>query len=266
MSAENGQGLILFTASHELVHMIREYSPEMYQELADFLVQKYNEKGIPVRTLVLREMAKITNLTYDEALEEVIANSCESFLRDTHLNGKAAELYKSNPSLATKIRDYLHDLLSRLKKWYAGLTPQSVEGRTVAAMRDEIQHAHDLFVQGINQASQKRLNAKKAATEGGVKLMEREQSLPDKLAAYTAFYELSESGKQETIDVLNRLANGEPVSLDQVNDLELFVNAFSRRGELNETIKINTPQRERLRREIQNKIEKLGSAVEKTAK
>ncbi|WP_407382886.1 hypothetical protein, partial [Ruminococcus sp.] len=163
-SGTNGQGLILFTASHELVHMIREYSPEMYQELADFLVEKYNQKGISVRTLVLREMAKSTNLNYDEALEEVIANSCESFLCDVHLNDKAAELYRSKPTLANKIRDYLHDLLSRLKKWYAGLTPQSVEGRTVAAMRDEIQHVHDLFIQGINQASKNRLNV--AASEG----------------------------------------------------------------------------------------------------
>lgn len=30
----------------------------------------------------MEEMGKSTNLTYDEALEEVIAGSCESFLLD----------------------------------------------------------------------------------------------------------------------------------------------------------------------------------------
>lgn len=88
----------------------------------------------------------------------------------------------------------------------------------------------------------------------------------EKLSSNSLFIELSESGKQETIDVLTQLANGKAVPLERVNALELFENAFSRRGELNETININTPQRKQLRKDILDKIEKLGSVVEKNGK
>ncbi len=108
----NGEGLILFTASHELVHMIREGSPEDFKALADFLVQSYSEKGTDINDLIRAEMAKSTNLTRDEAYEEVIADAYESFLRDTLINGKSQTLYRENPTLWTKIKNAL-TLISR---------------------------------------------------------------------------------------------------------------------------------------------------------
>lgn len=106
----------------------------------------------------------------------------------------------------------------------------------------------------------------KTAEKGSTREQGRTETLRERLISYPAFNELSESGKQETIDILLKLANGQSISSTRVNSMELFVNAFSRRGELNETININTAQREHLRKEVRNKIEKLGSAVENNGK
>ena len=48
----NGEGLILYTASHELIHLMRAQAPTEFKALADFLVKEYNEKGKSVDALV----------------------------------------------------------------------------------------------------------------------------------------------------------------------------------------------------------------------
>lgn len=147
----NGEGLILFTASHELVHMIREGSPEDFKALADFLVKNYSEKGVDINDLIRAEMAKSTNLTYDEAYEEVIAESCESFLRDTLINGKAKALYQENPNLWTKIKNALKKIIDRLK----GMNPQSEASKKALQLGvDKLEQAYDLWTKGIVNAAE----------------------------------------------------------------------------------------------------------------
>lgn len=151
----NGEGLILFTASHELVHMIREGSPEAFQELADSLVKNYAEQGVNINDLVLKEMSKSTNLTRDEAFEEVIAESCETFLRDTHLNDKAQELYKQNPTLWSRIREALKRIINSIKEAYAVARPQSEEARiTNRADIETLEKAYDLWTKGIIKSAE----------------------------------------------------------------------------------------------------------------
>ena len=72
---------------------------------APFLVENDAKKGVDVNKLVLKEMTRSTNLNDDQAFEEVIAQSCESFLRDIHLSDKAEQLYKTDKGLATKIKN-----------------------------------------------------------------------------------------------------------------------------------------------------------------
>lgn len=172
----NGEGLILFTAAHEIVHMIREGSPESFKALADFLVENYAKKGVDVNKLVLKEMTRSTNLNYDAAYEEVIAQSCESFLRDIHLSDKAEQLYKTDKGLATKIKNILNRILNALKKWYGVAKPQSVEANYVLEMKDALSEAYDKYIAGIRAASENLRNMEKPADDGGAKLQARSGS------------------------------------------------------------------------------------------
>lgn len=165
----NGEGLILFTAAHEIVHMIREGSPESFKALADFLVENYAKKGVDVNKLILKEMTRSTNLNYDAAYEEVIAQSCESFLRDIHLSDKAEQLYKTDKGLATKIKNILNRILNAVKKWYGVAKPQSVEANYVSEMKDALSEAYDRYIAGIRAASENLRNIEKPAVKGGAK-------------------------------------------------------------------------------------------------
>ena len=162
----NGEGLILFTASHELVHMIREGSPEDFKALSDFLVQNYAEQGVDINDLVRKEMARSTNLTRDQALEEVIAESCETFLRDTTLNDKAQELYKQNPTLWSRIREALKRIVDAVKQWYAVAKPQSEEARiTMRADVETLKNAYDLWTKGIIKSAENLRNMERESTD-----------------------------------------------------------------------------------------------------
>ena len=162
----NGEGLILFTASHELVHMIREGSPEDFKALSDFLVQNYSKQGVDINDLVRKEMARSTNLTRDQALEEVIAESCETFLRDTTLNDKAQELYKQNPTLWSRIREALKRIVDAVKQWHSVARPQSEEARiTMRADVETLENAYDLLIKGIIKSAENLRNMENNRTD-----------------------------------------------------------------------------------------------------
>ena len=176
--------LILFTMSHELVHMIREGSPEDYKALADFFVSKYAEKGIDVDDLVrlkmeeygapkylaMKEMGKSTNLTYDEALEEVIADSCESFLLDLADAKRGAEisqqLKKENPTLWDRIKDALYNILQRVRNAYRLAKPQSREAQIIAQMKDIIEPAYEIYVRGYTNSARNLRNTEGSRQSG----------------------------------------------------------------------------------------------------
>ena len=144
-----GKDTVLFTAAHELTHFIAEWSPDKFKVFANFLVKNYERKGINVNQIVEERMqtaeANGRELDYDTAFEEVIADSCESFLRDSHLADRLVELAKADMTLFEKIKSYIKGLLEKVKKAYAGLLPDSKEGRFVLEMKESLEQLHDMW-------------------------------------------------------------------------------------------------------------------------
>ena len=152
-----GHDTILFTAAHELTHMIRRWSPEKFKVFADFLMEKYGKQGKSVSELVRAQMTKAKEngrtLTFDEAYEELVADSCESFLADGDAIAKIAELKAKDKSLWKKIKDYLTKLVARIKAAYEGLEPDSKEGKFVTSLLDSAEELRDLWVEAVVDAS-----------------------------------------------------------------------------------------------------------------
>ena len=147
-----GQDTILFTAAHELTHFIKEWSPLKFRKFANFLIENYAKHGQPIDELIKKKIASSKKsstyskpLTYDQAFEEVVADSCETFLRDSRLTEKLTELAKADMTLFERIKLYINDLLEKLKKAYAGLTPDSREGKIVLDMKDCIEELHNMW-------------------------------------------------------------------------------------------------------------------------
>ena len=159
-----GKGTILFTAGHELAHEIREWSPESFKTFADFLAEKYTAKGESFDALIRAKMQQL-DLTYDEAYEEVVADSCESFLIDSNLIENVEELSKRDMNLANKIKDFLKKLLQKVREVYKKFSPDSYEGKYVREMRDSLSELHGKWIQGIKNATENLNNAKTETTK-----------------------------------------------------------------------------------------------------
>ncbi len=102
--------------SHELTHWLQEYAPEEYEALRQFIVNDIIEKrgADAFERLVQQQMnwEKGRLLSRDKAIDEIVANACQTMLRDSKA---ITELAQQNKSLAEKIRDFIQDLIDRIK-------------------------------------------------------------------------------------------------------------------------------------------------------
>lgn len=157
-AGNDGQGTMIFTAAHELTHFIRQWSPAKFKVFADFLFEQYGKKGQDVNQLIREQIQKAANngrsISWDEAYEEVIADSCETFLRDSKASEKIAALREKDTGLANKIKSFLGQMLAKMRKLMAdlGLTPETKEGKMVAEMTDSLQKLYDLWTDALADA------------------------------------------------------------------------------------------------------------------
>ena len=134
-AGQDGEGTILITASHELTHFIKYWSPKKFKTFAEFLYEQYGKNDIPLEAYVRDKIRKAAKngrtLSYEVAYEEVVADSCEMMLIDI-LNNKNEEnlqkLLTKDKSLFEKIKDFFADLFKRIKAVYEGVDPRARGG------------------------------------------------------------------------------------------------------------------------------------------
>jgi hypothetical protein len=161
-AGEKGEGTMLFTVAHELTHFIKAWSPAKFKVLANFLVEQYGKKGMSVEELVRRQMANMkangrTNVTYEKAFEEFVADSMQTMLTSGNVIESLAEIKRRDEGLWNKIKEFFTDLVEHLKKVvnaYSEFAPDTVEGQTVAEMTDVIEQLEKLFTEGLVDASE----------------------------------------------------------------------------------------------------------------
>ena len=107
--------------------------------------------------------------TYDDAFEEVIADSCESLLRDAALSEKAEQIYKKSPETANAFVRFFKKIIEKIKYYYSGIHPQSQEGRIVSEWKDSLNERLQLFIDGVNAAARNLSNKENSTNDGGVK-------------------------------------------------------------------------------------------------
>lgn len=150
----DGAGTMIFTASHELVHLIRDRSAKNFEALAGFLADAY---GSDMDTLVEKQMDTARNngrtISRDTAFEEVVASSMETMLTDKAVIQKLQQLRNRNRSVWQTIRDYFVGLVQKIRKVYKGLTPESEESNMAKSMLDKAVELRRLFMDGLEAAA-----------------------------------------------------------------------------------------------------------------
>ena len=196
---------VLLTASHELTHFIQEYNPAQYEQLRDFVVERLMEaENVDLDALVQRHQKNQPELSYDEALDEVVADGCQMMLKDSQA---AAQLAKKNRSLAGNIRSWLRKWVKRLQETMRGLTAQKPEAQALTRYAKELQKIWDDALVGaarnLQQSEAETASGEEAASTRG------KASARDGESAAQVRYEVRESKDKDIVSVKQQLKASE---------------------------------------------------------
>ena len=140
------ESAVLLTAAHELTHYIRENNAEGYAQLRDFVTRHLIEDGVDIEALAEQKAARENGLlSMDEAVEEVIADSCEMMLEDTQLPELMA---KENPGLYEQIREWIANFAEKLRKAFTGVEARHAEAKAMMQYADELSRIWDSALAG----------------------------------------------------------------------------------------------------------------------
>ena len=184
-----GDYSIVQTAGHELTHFIRERNEEGYQALKNFLLKKYKGAGgreAIYALVVARQEAARNNkekpreLIYDEALEEVVAESCQNMLKDT---SAIQELAKQNKTLFEYIKEWIEGFVRSIKEAFKGVDKISAEYEWLTAIMNDTAQLQEIWDKALvgavtdSKTLEKSQNDTSEVSENEIKRSDRDPNL-----------------------------------------------------------------------------------------
>ena len=123
-----GEGTMMYTAAHEISHFIKQYSPEKWDKIAEYIMSEYcAHYGGKVDALLLKHIMaikarpkdpnakpKTQKEIEDEAFEDLVCDSLSKMLIDGTVVEAMANIKKKNKGVWNTIKDAV---LKLLDKW-----------------------------------------------------------------------------------------------------------------------------------------------------
>lgn len=157
-AGNDGEGVILYTASHELTHFIAKWSPAKYKVLREALFGFYGQTNKDVIAMAREQMAAAKEaghpITFDAAIEEVVADAMERMLTDGNAQTFFETLEKKDKSLVEKIKSYFAELLAKIRRAYEGAAFQSDEAQFLHESAEAVERIQALFFDALNDAGE----------------------------------------------------------------------------------------------------------------
>ena len=165
----SGKQIALYTLGHETTHYIREWSPAKYDELASFVMDKLGgdtDSLVSSKADFLRTISDYKNKTDEEiielAREEVVADGMELILTD----GKVLdELARTDRSLWQKVKSWIENIISKIRKAYADLNQASKTAQTLKETLDSLEEIERLFTEGVKDAGEQTRTAREETAD-----------------------------------------------------------------------------------------------------
>ncbi|MBQ2249355.1 MAG: hypothetical protein II326_04195, partial [Clostridia bacterium] len=155
----DGKQIALYTLGHELTHYIKDWSPDKFNALADFVAE---QMGTDMETAVDEKMAslrrlglldkKTTEQAAEMAREEVVADGMELILTDGRV---LDELAKTDKSLWEKVRDWIKSTVAKIRKYYGELNQASKTAQVLKETMDSLDELERLFTEGVRVAGER---------------------------------------------------------------------------------------------------------------
>ena len=149
----NLEGTIAYTLGHEVTHFIKEWSPAKFKAFSDFLIEQYGEHGKSVQEMLEAQMAKLGTKDVDIAMEELVADACETMLLDSNAVEKLAELRQKDATIFDKIKQFIENLLTKLREMYKKYEPDSTEAKELRKLTDVFGQIADKFSEAAVDAT-----------------------------------------------------------------------------------------------------------------
>ena len=182
-----GNGVMLYTMSHEIGHDIRRWNPKGFKVLGDFLIEQYGKNGVPVGELIAKQKEKIENRykrdekampseakLFDMAYEEMVCDAMSTMFADPKAYEKLAELKKRDANVFNKLGEAIKKVLAKLKSLlgiYKEHTPDAIEAGYVMKFAPEVyEKLQDLYLKAFVDAQANYEAAEKTLGEGGIML------------------------------------------------------------------------------------------------
>jgi hypothetical protein len=170
-AGNHGEGVILYTLSHEVGHYIREHNPEDFKVIGDFLMENYGEKGVNVDGLIEKQKEKLIagyktdgkaipseSKLLDAAYEELVADAMSEMLADENAYVKLAELKKQNRNAWQKLGDAIKAILDKLKSVlgvYKDYAPEATEADHVRGFdKATFERLQDMYIKAFVKADE----------------------------------------------------------------------------------------------------------------
>ncbi len=156
-AGQSGQGLMLFHASHEFGHYIKQWNPAKFLAMQDFLVKEvYGDRLAAdlIRDQMDKAKANGRTLTQEEAAEEMVADALQEMLTRGDVLQKITKLKQQDRSLWQKLKDFITNMAKRIRAIYKGVDPESREAKELRKAGDAIQKLADMFAEGLEEAGE----------------------------------------------------------------------------------------------------------------
>lgn len=179
---KDGKAFVMQTMSHELTHFIKEYNPEVYNMLRDFVVDKLliKESGRDLGQLINDKQAREKGLSYSRAIDEVVADGCEMMLQ----NSEAVQLLaQQDESLTQKIAKWVKSFVAKIKALFENLDPKHEEAAELMKYADELQQIWDYAL--ADAVGKARAETVSAADNGNISENVSTNSRADNVFAYS---------------------------------------------------------------------------------
>ena len=167
-AGDKGEGTMLYTASHEVVHFIKENAAEHYEALEELVTKALIKGGFSMEKAIEEQRKKaIENgqtLTDEQLREEVIAEACQSFLASKNAVAEIQALKSENKGLWTALKKFFTSFFNKINKLYKETPPDAPEGKYIADLHKSAKKIRDAFLEGAVEAG-KKANAKTTTAE-----------------------------------------------------------------------------------------------------
>lgn len=163
-AGDQGQGIMLYTLTHEHVHDIKVWSAEHYNELVKITSQAFEHAGKSFKEAVDVKYAQYKkshpDTTYEDAQEEVVAEAMSGLLSDEKgLREFSEQIQKQDKGLWERIKAWFNDVIARITAAYKGVEPESEEAKLLMEQRELFEHAQKVFAEAVVTAGQNYKNA-----------------------------------------------------------------------------------------------------------